>query len=182
VRDIFALQIIFGGLRINEYNPDNLQIVDDRHGGKKVTFNTSHTQSFRTIHNPIFEYSQIILKRHKGKIPFSTDELNEYNDKLKQVATKAGLKRKVKGKKMINGRYVTGTYSISEIISSYWARKTFSEMLESCGLHRYQIKWFAGHTDKDILNHYAKSKFQDVVIKRKLLNEHNVKPEKVTKL
>lgn len=191
VRDIFILQIGFGGLRVNEFNPDNLSIKDSGHGFKMASFRTSHNHKFRIVHNPLNDYTEGILNKYDGHIPFYEKEgiqtgidENHYNAMLKKIAAKAGLTRLVKGKlRNEKQESITDQYPIASLISSLWARKTLSETLHQIGLIEEQIKWFTGHTGKkEVIDHYLKKKFQDVVLKKKLLEQFKFSPEKITKL
>lgn len=186
-RDRFILIVAFGGLRINEFNPTNLEVDDDGFGYKIAKYTSSKNKILKEIHNPLNEYSIPILEKHNYIIPFlgtgkvNKTEENQFNTDLKRMAVACGfLKRKVKDKvRDANNktlRVKTNT-PIEKLITSSFARHTISDLLKSHGMSKQELGYFTGHTGrKDTQDSYLDKMFKDVEEKRRLLIKHEVKP------
>jgi hypothetical protein len=50
-------------------------------------------------------------------------------------------------------------------------------------MHREETKWFTGHSGKkDILDSYQTKSWKDIELKKNLLKEYNIAPERVESL
>lgn len=158
-RDIFAFQIMIGGLRgIPEY--ESVELIDYDKEGKVFRFMQDKVQKGKEnkkhILNPLNKYTEELLKRHKT-LPRakSAEVLNGY---LKVIAYTIGLTREVeKG------------VSICNNISQYWARKSFGNILFSEGLSEDQIALFTGHETRKSELGKSYLDLQNVKLKRKIL-------------
>ncbi|MBS1949871.1 MAG: hypothetical protein OJF59_002496 [Cytophagales bacterium] len=198
-KDRFLLLIMFGGLRINEFNSKNLELRTDGHGEQYVNFKTSKQSVWKEVSNPLNAYSSAILGKYDGQIPFfgeptktkhetyqlrKTDQ-NLFNQKLRELIVETGrFKRKVKDKQINDEskRLEVGSHPIEEIISSLFARHSFSSMLRKCGVSVDDIPLFTGHSlgggaGRGEVKRYLISQYKDYTYKRQKWEERNIKPE-----
>lgn len=158
-RDAFSLMIMIGGLRgVDEYN--TIELIDYDDNGQAIKFFQNKTGLIIT--NPVNKFSKLIIEKYNGKLPKikNGETLNAY---LKVIGHIIGLNRNFENGELVNN-----------IISGYWARKSFGNILFNLGVIQEHIILFTGHESK-IKTVLAKSylDFESIELKRKILKDIN---------
>lgn len=167
-RDLFILQTWLGGLRLSEFNGDNIKILKDDKNQYYVNYFTSDKNKIE-VSNPVEGYSFDILKKYDFDFPERlTDE--DYRLNLSSIAKKL-FNRNITHTEEVDGKVIRNVINIRDEFSTLWARKTFIQILLENNIPKEKIKTFTGH-NSDILDHYS---YTDVNAKRMILKKIKIR-------
>jgi integrase len=170
-RDLFILQTYLGGLRPNEMYDDNVSILSDGKGAKKVHYYISKDGKVEN-ENPICSYSDIILKKYDYKFDKILIEYSTYCQMLKVIASQIFDRVIIKTEER-DGQKKKLKLNIADEFESYFARKTFQMLLkEEANISSYDLKEFVGHKISDVQGHYI-----TYTLKRKREIMESIKPK-----
>lgn len=143
-RDLFILQFWFGGLRPREelLLDDGITILDDGYGGKKVHYFISK-DSNTTNENPICTYSALILEKYNYDFESIKIDYTNYSKILKEIG-KQVFNRKIIKYVQFNGKLEKQETNVNKEFTSYFARRTFEQILNFAGVNQADTAAFTG--------------------------------------
>lgn len=158
VRDLFIVACYSGGKRISDY--DKLHLIKNPDNGRFYIEDISKkTGTFTKI--PAFKKVVNIWNKYGGCFP-KMCSAQQFNDMLKVIAEKAGLKDKVQQVRKINGKQVIAHPFKYQLITAHTARRTFCTMMvKDFKFSPLTIMQYSGHKSlEEFLNYVRLDKEQ----------------------
>ncbi|WP_197505828.1 site-specific integrase [Urechidicola croceus] len=141
VRDLFLMGA-YTGQRISDWKKLNEDNIVECNGFS--CFKIIQTKTKAEVVIPIHPNIQLIFDKRKGKAPKFVNE-QDINEKLKQIASRAEIKQKIKEK---------GNIHKYELVSSHTARRSFCSNAYKAGMDSLAIMQLSGHkTEKNFLTY-----------------------------
>ena len=177
-RDMFVLQVWFGGLRQSDfYNISENSLQKDPNGNYTISFEQKKTSD--DVNNVVNQnYIKPILEKYPNGL-YAFPKVKVYHELLRKAAKQAGLNRMLSFRNEIakdNAATITW-HPIYEKICNKWARNCVVSILAEMGYPDDRIAKFTGHRDLEMIKHYKSIHPKDVSLMMEA-----VKPEIVKEL
>lgn len=159
----------YTGQRVSDFmrfTKDMIRVEDGKH---LLEFRQQKTKKLMTI--PFSRDAREVLKKRGGEFPRPISD-QKYNDYIKVVCKKAGLKEKVHGSKRLDitpnekkgtYRHVAGNYEKWELVSSHIGRRSFATNYYGKVPTSYLIN-ITGHSSEKTFLNYIKKSNKDIAL------------------
>jgi len=156
----------YTGQRVSDFMRFTPEMITENNGQYFLDFRQQKTQKLMSI--PFIKEAREVVKKRNRNFPKAISH-QKYNDYIKEVCQAAGLKEKIKGKRIKciapdkkkptrnDYRKETGNFEKWRLVSSHIGRRSFSTNYYGKVPTNYLIKITGHSTEKMFLNYIHKS-------------------------
>jgi integrase len=151
VRDMFVLSC-YTGLRLSDAKTltrDNLHITSSGQEQIKIYC----TKPKRYVNIPLLPKAKLILDKYNWQLRERSDK--DYNEKIKEVAQRAGIDTPGEHTQTRAGKKTTVTFAKWEKVSSHDARRSFATNFYEKGLPSSLLMQITGHSREQLFLNYT---------------------------
>ena len=166
VRDWFLISY-YTGQRISDFLRFKKEMVRYEQGKPLLEFTQRKTDKLMTV--PLSSACITILKKRNGEFPNKISD-QRYNDNIKKVCYKAGIKQNVKGSKIAETEKDSGVYRKQEGMYEKWELVTSHIGRRSFATNNYGkiptsfLKYVTGHSTESMFLAYINKSNKDIAL------------------